>query len=68
MSCQQTGEHLPLSSQVRLAALKREEDELQRERQTLEAAKLVYIKCAPHFVQQNEAAFPAELADLLRDL
>jgi hypothetical protein len=32
--------------QVRLAALKREEDALQRERETLEAAKLAHIKCA----------------------
>jgi tousled-like kinase len=31
--------------QVRLAALKREEDVLQRERETLEAAKLAHIKC-----------------------
>ena len=33
--------------QVRLAALKREEDGLQRERETLEAAKLAHIKCGP---------------------
>jgi hypothetical protein len=31
--------------QVRLGALKREEDALQRERETLEAAKLAHIKC-----------------------
>lgn len=32
--------------QVRLAALKREEDALHRERETLEAAKVAHIKCA----------------------
>ena len=33
---------------MRLAALKREEDALQRERETLEAAKLAHIKCDLH--------------------